>query len=215
MNIIWYGLNCFKIQTKETVLLTDPFNSSAGIKPFQGQADIVTISQKESLDNIKAIKGMPFIISSAGEYDIKEIAIQGIVDFGTNGNNKEKENKENIIYVYEIEGIKICHLGKLNNLLSNAGLEKIGQIDILFVPVGGGVTLDGEKADEIINAIEPKIVIPMHYKTKGVSLKIDDANKFLKEMGAMATEKADKFSIKKKDLPEGETKIVVFTDPNG
>jgi len=214
MNIIWYGLNCFKIQTKETVLLTDPFESSVGIKPFQGQADIVTISEKEDLDNnIKAIKGSPFVISSAGEYDIKEMSIRGIVDFGTNG-NKEKDNKENIIYVYEIEGIKICHLGKLNNLLSNAGLEKIGQIDILFVPVGGGVTLDGEKADEIINVIEPKIVIPMHYKTKGLNLKIDEADRFLKEMGAMATEKVDKFSIKKKDLPEGETKIVVFADPN-
>lgn len=213
MNIIWYGLNCFKVQSKEIVLITDPFNSDTGIKSFQGQADIVTISQSEDgYDNVKSIKGVPFVIKSAGEYDIKGISILGISTFGNNKDKKKKE--ENIIYVYEVEGIRICHLGILNGMLSNSDLEKIGQIDILLVPVGGTITINGEKADEVINIIEPKVVIPMHYRTKGVTLKIDDASKFLKEMGVTANEKIQKFSVKKKELPEGETKFVVFEDPN-
>lgn len=212
MNIIWYGLNCFKMQSKETVLVTDPFDSSIGIKSFQGQADIVTTSRKDAGENIKMIKGNPFIIDSAGEYDIKEISIQGISDFGSDNDKKTKE--ENIIYTYEMEGIKICHLGNIRSILSNSELDKIGQIDILFVPVGGNFTINGEKADEIINIIEPKIVIPMNYKTKGVNLKIDGVDKFLKEMGVTTSEKIQKFSIKKKDLQDGETKIIVFEDPN-
>lgn len=213
MNIIWYGLNCFRIQFKETVLVSDSFGSGAGIRLFQGQADIVTISRdSDNYNNIKSIKGNPFIINSVGEFDIKGISITGISNFAA---KEKKQNEENIIYIYEAEEIKIGHLGNLRGVLSGVDLEKIGQIDVLLVPIGGeGLTIDGERADEIINLIEPKIAIPMHYKTKGLSLKIDGPEKFFKEMGIKAAEKIQKLSLKKKDLMAEETKIVIFEDPN-
>lgn len=211
MNITWYGQSCFKIQSKDIVLVTDPFDKSIGLKPFQGQADIVTVSHEHhDHNNIESVRGNPFIVRGPGEYDVKGISITGISTFHDENNGKERG--KNTVYVIEVEGMKLCHLGDLGHALSDAEVEKIGQVDILFVPIGGVYTIDGAKADTIINSIEPKIVIPMHYKISGLNVKVDGVDKFAKEMGVNAKEVTPKLSIKKKDLPTGETKIVIMGD---
>lgn len=213
MNIFWYGQSCFKIQFKDIVLITDPFDKSIGLKPYQGQADVVTISHHHrDHDSVKAIKGTPFIIDGAGEYDVKGISIIGIPTYHDDKSGEKRGG--NTVYVYEIEGMRICHLGDLGHMLSNSELEKIGQVDILFIPVGGVYTIDGERADEIINLIEPKIVVPMHYKISKLLIELDDIGKFAKEMGLSIKEKLQKLSIKKKDLPAGETKIIILENVN-
>jgi len=213
MNIIWYGQNCFKIQSKDITLVTDPFDKSIGLRPFYGSADIVTIScDYFGRNNYGAVKGNPFVIDSAGEYEIKKVVIKGIDSY--RDDKKGKERGGNIIYTIEMDDIKICHLGGLGqNILINGQLEKIGQTDILFIPIGGIFTIDWKSASAIISQIEPRVIIPMHYKIPGVKgslLKLDSVDKFCKDRGVPAKDAVDKFSVKKKDLPQDESKVVVM-----
>ncbi len=213
MNIIWYGQSCFRIQGKDIVLVTDPFDKKIGLKPPYGAADIVTISHSHyDHSNAGAIKGNPFIIDGPGEFEIKKVVIRGIESYHDNKNGKERGS--NTIYKIEMEGIKICHLGDLGqSALRNGQLEKIGQVDILFIPIGGIFTIDWKEAISIINQIEPHIIIPMHYKIPGVAgdlLKLDTADKFCKEYGISTSKAISKFSVKAKDLSQEKEEVVLM-----
>ena len=213
MNIIWYGQSCFKIQSKDIVLITDPFDKKIGLRPPFGSADIVTISHDHyDHNNFQVIKNNPFVIDSAGEYEIKKVTIKGIDS--CHDNQEGKERGQNVIYKIEMEGINICHLGDFGqDTLINGQLEKIGQVDILFIPVGGVSTIDWKSASAIISQIEPRIIIPMHYKISGVKgelLKLDTVNKFCEERGVSSKEAVNKFSIKKKDLPQEGSETVIM-----
>lgn len=210
MVITWYGQSCFKIQSGETVVFTDPFNKEIGLTPPRSQADMVTISHNHyDHNNCEALSENALVIDGPGEYEIKGVEVKGVFSF-----HDDKEGKErggNTIYVIEIEGIKIAHLGDLGqSKLAAEQVEKIDGVDILMIPVGGGDTIDGETAVEIINQIEPRIVIPMHYKIAGLNAKLDGVDVFLKEMGVAKKDAVDKLTLKKKDLPEEETQVVVM-----
>lgn len=213
MNIIWYGQSCFRIQSKDTTLITDPFDKKIGLKPPYGAANIVTISHDHyDHNNYGVIKGNPFIVDGVGEYEINKVIIKGIKSY--HDNREGKERGANTIYTIEMESIAMCHLGDLGQeSLTDGQLEEMGQVDILFIPIGGVFTIDQKSADVIISQIEPRIIIPMHYKVAGVRgslLKLDSVDKFSKEHNASASDKVSKFSIKKKDLPQEESKVVVM-----
>ena len=210
MNIIWYGHSCFKIQSKDLVLVTDPFDKSVGLRPPSCRADIVTVShQHYDHNNTAVIKDNPFIIDGPGEYEIKGVAIWGVSSFHDNCQGAERGT--NTIFVIEIEGIRICHLGDLGqDSLVNGQLEKIGAVDILMIPVGGVFTIGWGKANGVISQIEPRIIIPMHYKIPGLNLKIDTLDKFVQERGVSKKEAVGKLSVKKKDLPQEEAETVVM-----
>ena len=213
MNISWYGQSCFKIQNKDITLITDPFDKSVGLRPFYGSADLVTISHDHfDHNNYSAIKNDPFVINSAGEFEIKKVVVRGIDSY--HDDKKGKERGGNVIYTIEIDDIRICHLGDLGqSALINGQLEKIGQVDILFIPIGGVFTIDWKTASTIISQIEPRVIIPMHYKIPGVKgdlLKLDGVDNFRNDRGVSPKDAVDKFSVKKKDLPQDESKVVVM-----
>ncbi len=211
MVITWYGQSCFKIQSGDTVLITDPFDKAVGLTPPRGQVNVVTISHGHyDHNNIESLASAnPFIVEGPGEYEVKGINILGVQSFHDSKEGKERGN--NTVYIIEMEGIKICHLGDIGQLkLTNEQLEAIDGIDILMVPVGGIYTVNGEEAPDIINQIEPKIVIPMHYKIAGLAIKLDGVEEFLKEMGVAKKEAVEKLTIKKKELPEEDTEVVVM-----
>lgn len=210
MVITWYGQSCFKIQSGETVIFTDPFSKEIGLTPPRGQANIVTVSHSHSdHNNYDSLSGEPLIIQGPGEYEFKGVNIKGILSF--HDNQEGKERGINTMYVIDMENIKICHLGDLGQKkLNEEQLERLNGVDILMIPVGGNSTVDGEEAAEIINQIEPRIVIPMHYKLPGLVFKYDAVELFLKEMGVSKKETLDKLTLKKKDLPEEETEVKVM-----
>lgn len=213
MIITWQGHSCFKIQDKQgsegVTLVTDPFDKEIGLKIPNFEADIVTISHDHSdHNNVKAIKGNPFLVNSPGEYDLKNVLIEG-VDSYHDEEDGEKRGK-NIIYRIEMEDISITHLGDLGHVLDSSQLEKLTGTDILLIPVGGGYTLDAKKAVEVISQIEPRIVIPMHYKVEGLKIEIDPLEKFIKELGIEASYE-DKLKISKKDLPQEDMELVVLS----
>jgi len=209
MKITWYGHSCFKIATNNTIIVTDPFGKDIGLKPIRCEADIVTVSHDHyDHNNILSLRGSPFIVNEPGEYELKGITIRGINSF-----HDKKEGKErglNTLFVIEAEGIKICHLGDLGQKeLTSEQLESLGDVDILLIPVGGIYTVDGEEAVKIINQIEPKIVIPMHYKIPNLTIKLQGVDNFLKEIGR-EKQVVERLVIKEKDLPKEEIRVVVM-----
>ncbi len=213
MNITWYGHSCFKLQGKDVTLITDPFGKETGLKPPSTSADIVTISHEHpDHNNRAAIKGEPFIIDGPGEYEVKKVVVRGIESL--HGEGKGEGKASNAVFAMVMDDIRICHLGDLGGkALSAEQLSAIGEVDILFVPIGGTYTLDAKEAEAVIAQIEPRVIIPMHYKVPGVKgglEKLDDAKVFCQDHNLNMKETVSKVSFKKKDLPEEEPQYIIM-----
>ncbi|XOU94375.1 MAG: MBL fold metallo-hydrolase [Candidatus Kerfeldbacteria bacterium] len=210
MQITWFGQACFKIQGKNATIVTDPYdNKYTGLKLPRLNADIVSVSHDhDDHNNTKAVNGDPFIITNPGEYETKNVFIWGIQSWHDNQEGAERGN--NTIFIFQIEDIKIAHLGDLGNSLNEQQLEKLESVDILMIPVGGVYTIDAKKASEVVNQLEPRIVIPMHYKIPGLKFKLDPVDKFCNEMGIKKNGTEDKLKISKKELPADKIQIIVL-----
>lgn len=215
MNIQYYGHSCFKLTTKpagrgqeEIAVFFDPFSKEIGLRPPQGQSDLVLVSHDHhDHNNVSALKGDPRVLDIPGEYSVFGVNIIGINSF--HDDKAGEERGRNTIFILESEEIRVCHMGDLGSDLSEKQLEEINGVNILMIPIGGKYTIDGEKAVDIIKKIEPNIIIPMHYKVKGSNVDIDDEKKFCNEMGNCPSGKMSKISIKKKDL-EGKSMEVIL-----
>jgi L-ascorbate metabolism protein UlaG (beta-lactamase superfamily) len=210
MNINWYGQSCFRIESKDVSVLIDPFHKDIGLRPPKVNDTIVLVTHQhfdhsnvEDLDPAKS-----FLISTPGEYEKAGVNIQGILSF--HDNEQGASRGYNTIYIVRMEGIVMCHLGDLGQKeLTKEQLEELGNIDILFIPVGGNYTIDGKQAVNIIKQMEPKVIIPMHYKIPAIQVDLDGPEKFIKEIG-MTPEVVDTYKILEKNLPTDEMKLVTF-----
>lgn len=212
MIIQWFGHSCFKIQDKAGVdnitIITDPFDKNIGLKAPSFESQIATISHGHSdHNNIQSLKGNPYVIDAAGEYDIRGIGIQGIESFHDQVSGKERGI--NIIYRFEVDDISIAHLGDLGHVLQDKQLEALAGIDVLLIPIGGKFTIGAKQASEVVAQIEPRIIIPMHYKIPGLSIDLDDVQKFIKEIGLIPREE-EKLKISKKELPQEDMELVIL-----
>jgi len=209
MTIFWLGQAAFKIVDKEVTIAIDPYDK-IGLKMPKFQAEILLITHDHSDHNYRdAIKGEPFIIDSQGEYEVKNVFVYGLPAY--HDNKQGAESGQITIYVIEMEGMKIAHLGDIGQeSLTDEQLEELEGVDILLIPVGGEETINGTGAVKIISQIQPRIVIPMHYKIPGLNTKLEPVDKFLKEFGVSSPEKMDKLKISKKDLPQEETKVIIL-----
>lgn len=212
MDIIFLGHSSFRIKGKTASIVTDPFDSKmVGLKFSPVEADIVTVSHNHAdHSQISLVKNVKKVIQGPGEYEIMGISILG---FNSYHDAKEGEERgRNTIYVFEVDGLRIAHLGDLGHELSEGLVEDLGDIDILMIPVGGEFTIGIGKAVSVVQAIEPSIIIPMHYQTSGLNpanfAKLAPVEDFLKEVG-LAVENLPKLSLKKEELGE-EQKVVVL-----
>lgn len=216
MVITWYGLSCFRISSGELTVGTDPFSKDTGLAAPRGatQVTIVSNSNNPYYNNWQSLGGPDaFVIDSSGEYDLKGLVIRGIA---ATGDPKAQKNGFDLTTIYSIrmEDMRLGFLGSLNEQkLSDQQLEELGDIDILFVGVGGHVVCDAEQAVTIVNQIEPKIVIPMHYAQKGLKLQLDKVEVFLKEIGSTKVVPIEKLTLKKSGIPEGDKTDVVVLEP--
>ena len=214
MVITWFGLSCFRISSGELTVGTDPFSKDAGLSAPRGQTQVTIVSNSASnnYNNWQSLGGKDvFVIDSPGEYDLKGLAVRGISATGDPKNQKDGFDLTTI-YAIRMEDMRLGFLGSLKEKkLSDQQLEDLGDIDILFVPVGGNTVCDAEGAVTIVNQIEPKIVIPMHYAQKGLKLSLDKVEGFLKEIGGGKAAPQEKFTLKKSTLPEGDkTEVIVL-----
>ncbi|MDD5567070.1 MAG: MBL fold metallo-hydrolase [Patescibacteria group bacterium] len=209
MYLSWLGLNCFKIQTKDSVIITDPFQDQTGLKMPRLQAELVLVTEPENsqFNNIQRLSGEPFIITGPGEYEIKQIFIRGLAD-QLNGQPLQPGFKT--LYFFEIEKIAFGHLGAIDHLLTDTQLEIFEDVDVLLVPIGGNPSLTAEKAAEVISQIEPRIVIPMYYKTPGLKVNLQPLQKFLTVMGIKTPEESSRLKLTRNELPQDETRTIIL-----
>ena len=148
------------------------------------------------------------MVRGPGEYEIGGVLIIGTATF--HDDEKGGVRGKNTIYLMEIDGVSICHLGDLGHVLTTEQVEELGDVDVLLLPVGGVSTIDASMAAEVIRQLEPQAVIPMHYKTPAISRPLDPVEKFLKEMGKEVEEPRPKLSLTKSTLPLG-TQVFVLS----
>jgi L-ascorbate metabolism protein UlaG (beta-lactamase superfamily) len=208
MEITWLGHSCFRIRAKEATVVTDPCDRSSGYSLGRPTADLVTVSIDDPAhNNVAGVAGDPRVIDGPGEFEIAGASVVGVTTF----RDKEKtaDGGRNVAYVIELEDLRIGHLGGLGHVPTSDQVEEMGAIDILLVPVGGGDALDAPPAAETVSLLEPKLVIPMHYKTDVDKAKLDPVDRFLKEMGAKTTERHAKIAVTRSSLPD-ETQVLVL-----
>ena len=213
MEITWYGHACFRLRDKGATVVTDPYDQSVGYALPRVRADIVTVSHNHADHNYASgIKGAPKVVDAPGEYEIKGVFITGIATF--HDRKKGAQRGRNTVFLFEFDGLTICHLGDLGHLPTQAQVEALSDVDILLIPVGGVSTIAASRAAEVVSLLEPKIVIPMHYKTKALTLKLASVNRFLQEMGLKKLAAQESLKVTASTLPE-ETQIVLLDYKQG
>lgn len=188
MEIKFYGNTCFEIKGQKTTILINPEESTPDVK-----ADIVLSS---SFEPSKRVEGSR-LFDWPGEYEIREIPISAFPVFTKSKSETEEtlDAKPTIIFCFRIDGVKICHFGELGHALKSDLLKEIGDVDVMMIQAGAASNLSPKKADEMIESIEPRILIPMG----------TDRDEFLKSRELSTAERKDKFVLKsEKDLPDNE-----------
>lgn len=209
MEIKFHGQACFSISDGGVTIVTDPFKEKIGLKLPKLTADALTISHdSEAHNNVEGMEGDPKVFSWPGEYETKGIHFKLIHSF--HNQKDDKEQRENNVAVIHWGGIRLCHLGAQGTKLTPEQLEQVGDVDILFVPVGGKECLDPKKAKEVVEQIEPRVIIPMCYDTENNNLDLGSLDAFLTVMGSKVDEPMDSFKVKRSDLPEDNSKLLVL-----
>lgn len=208
MDINWLGHSCFRIRGRQAAIVTDPYPPDLGYSLGKLAADIVTVShQHPSHSYLQGVGGEPKLVTRPGEYEISGVLIIGIPTFhdAEDGGKRGKST----VYLMEIDGMTICHLGDLGHVLTTEQVEEIDDVDVLLLPVGGVSTIDAPMAAEVIRQIEPKVVIPMHYKTPALNRELGSVEEFLKEMGIERIDSQPKLSFTPSSLP-ASTQVVLL-----
>jgi len=212
MDIRHVGHSCFEIKGKNIIVVTDPYSEEVGLKLPKLKANIITISHDHfDHNNSEAIEGVgdkkPFVVTSPGGYEIEGVLVEGIASYHDDKNGQLRGF--NNVYDIKVDGITLCHLGDLGCDLTEEQIEELDGVDILFIPVGGKFTIDAEHAAKIVNKIEPRIIIPMHYKVDGLKIDLDSVDKFIKEIG-LTPEKLESLKVDKKDLPVEGMRLIIL-----
>jgi L-ascorbate metabolism protein UlaG (beta-lactamase superfamily) len=212
MVITHHGGECFKVTFGDLTLVFDPISKSSSLQPVRFGADIALVSRDHpdmnGIEEVTYGDKKPFAITGPGEYERQGIVIQGFLSKSNYplAAKAAEDKKEyiNTIYSVELEDMTLVHLGALaDKELSKEARENLGEIDVLFVPIGNDGVLSPAEAHELAVSLEPKIIVPMHYDERSLAL-------FLKESGN-GSEKVDKLTLKKKDLADKDGSILVIT----
>ena len=213
MEILFLGHSCFLLKGRDAKVITDPYGSGVGWQQSKVEGDIVTVSHEHKDHNdLSRVGGEPMVIAGPGEYEIKGVSVTGISVF--HDDEQGKERGKNTIYTIDIDGLRVCHMGDLGHKLNDKQLDLLDGVDVLMMPVGGFYTLNPREAAAMIKQISPTILLPMHFKDKGMKESFDKLitlDKFLQMMdGDGNVIKESKLSLKKAELTEEEMKIVIL-----
>jgi len=215
MEITWYGHSCFRLTERNiATVVTDPFDSkTAGYEALKLKAEIATISHDAPGHNFSdAVKGSTHVLTGPGEFEIGGVFITAVQ---TDGSGKKSKDKiRNTVYVFDYDGITVAHLGDLQQIPTQSEIELLGTVNVALVPVGGGNSLNAAKAAEVVSMLEPNLVVPMHYSTPDSKIKLDDLNKFIKEMGLSKPAAQPSLKVSRSSLP-AETHVVVLEYQKG
>lgn len=230
MDIVWFGESCFRLARPSVSVVTDPYWASSPALPNL-TADIVTLSGGRITSlALRPLDGNPRFIERPGEYEIKGAVITGVATpRRAVGESKSGVRQRNCVFLIELDGIVICHLGYLDHVPSTQQVEELSGVDVLLVPVGGHETLNAADAVEVISMVEPRIVVPMLHDavaaaavartSAAVGRRGDEPpraqsdgealERFCRELGVQDTVPQVRLSITRSHLP-GDTQVVVL-----
>lgn len=188
MKVKWLGHSSFLITSGSGVkILTDPYKSGSyegavGYGEIQDTADVVLVSHEHDDHNsVESVPGTPTVVKGPGEHEASGMKFKGVATYHDRAQGKERG--DNTVFVFDVDGFTVCHLGDLGHVISEEEVAELGKVDVLLVPVGGFFTIDAGEATSVVNAVNPGMVIPMHYKTEKLGFPIDGVEKFLQGKG--------------------------------
>jgi L-ascorbate metabolism protein UlaG (beta-lactamase superfamily) len=207
LDITWFGHSCFRIVERGRItVVTDPYADNFGLPPLKLKADVVTISHDEpGHNNVQAVKNEPHVVRGAGEYEIGSVFITGLALHAAD----DPSPRPNVAYHIVYDNLSVLHLGDLAHVPQQSLIERLGEVNALLVPVGGGKSLSAAQAAEVVALIEPHYIIPMHYEMPGLHFSLEPVDKFLKAMGVSKVNEAETLRITMSDLPE-QPQVVVL-----
>lgn len=204
MELQFYGANCIKISAKKATVVVDDNLESLGQKSVT-KADHISLRTSQIIPKHE----VRFEADLPGEYEIAGVVIRGIAARA----HMDAEDKQSaVIYTIEADDVRAAVLGHIYPELNEDQLEKIGQVDVLFVPVGNsGYTMDGIGALKVIKQIEPNVVVPTHYAEKGFKYEVDqtELSEALKSLGMEVSETLDKYKPKTGEISDNTLLVVL------
>lgn len=220
-DIQYLGHACFRLRGREGIIICDPYDRSTGLDLGRPTAHIVTISHNHTDHSysagVRPMRDQVFIVNGPGEYEVRGVLITGVRTY--HDTEKGAQRGFNTVYVLHIDEVVFCHLGDLGHELSQSQLEAIGNVDVLFVPVGGDETIGPAEAASVISQIEPRLVIPMHYASDQLSFdyQLAPLEKFTHEVGLKDVTPQEKLTVTPSNLPAAgeETRIIVMLPTSG
>ena len=209
MNIEWLGHASFLITSDAGMkIITDPYETGGGLSygGIKESADIVTVSHDHfDHNNVAAVQGNPQVVR--GTAKVKGMEFKGISTYHDEAQGGQRG--KNTILCFGVDGVRVCHLGDLGHQLSEGQVAEVGSVDVLLIPVGGYYTIDARVATAVCNQLQPKVVIPMHYKTDKCDFPIAGVEQFLQGKEGVTRLDASEVEFKSGELPPA-TQIIVL-----
>ena len=208
MDISWLGHSCFRLRSEQVVVLTDPYSSdSLGLRLGDPSANTITVShQHPHHSHVDEVTGPFKVFQGPGEYEYMGTLVKGVM---TSPGPGDPPDKRNTAYHIEIEGLRLCHLGDISSSLTPRQIDELTPADVVFLPVGEVCTVAVGQAMEMVRALSPRIVVPMHFALPGLGVQLGGLDTFLREMGAAGSEPQSRLNVTATNLPS-EMRVVVL-----
>jgi L-ascorbate metabolism protein UlaG (beta-lactamase superfamily) len=211
MDVKWLGHSCFLITSEAGLrVITDPYSVSGGIhySPIKETADIVVVSHNHFDHNaVSAVPGKPEVVRGSGTRTVRAVQFRGIATY--HDASQGKQRGANTVFCFTLDDIRLCHLGDLGHLLSQAQINEIAAVDILFVPTGGFYTIDAAGASVVCDQLRPKVIVPMHFKTSKCDFPVSGVEDFIRGKRNVKMMNSSQIQFKFAELPAA-TEIVVL-----
>ena len=207
MELVWLGHSCFRLRTDTQIVITDPFSEGIGLSIGDVEAMAVTVSHPHpNHSNWQQVGGEPRVLDGPGEYELSGIYITGVM---TPSGEGDPPSKRNTAYVLEMENLRLCHLGDVSGALATRQVDALSPVDVLLVPAGGGCTVGVGQAVEMVRRLDPRLVVPMHYRLPGLTGSLGGIEPFLRELGLRQAEPQARLNVTATSLPP-EMRVVVL-----
>jgi L-ascorbate metabolism protein UlaG (beta-lactamase superfamily) len=199
--------------SRGTRIITDPYEAGSyggavGYRAIEEEAEAVTISHDHPDHcHLGEKHRKAKLIQTPGKHQIAEVQITGITAFHDRSHGSERG--KDVMFVFEADGVRICHCGDLGHVLDDKSVKELGTVDVLLVPVGGFYTIDAAEADQVIAKVKPKVAVPMHYKTEKLGFGIAGVDPFLKSKNNVINIGESEVELEANRLPK-ETQVWVL-----